>query len=221
MATGGGRLNLPNLLTVLRIAACPGVFFLALSVGTGARLGAFVLFVAASVTDLWDGYLARKHGLVTDLGKLLDPIADKLLIVATFIPLYLISHGQGSDAALPYWGALPIWVLVVIFGRELAITVFRSYAARRGQVIAAGPSGKYKAFIQNLFVGGALLWYPVLSIASARAWDGPVWSTWVEFHGAWIGIMLLVALVLTVYSMLDYLWSYRTLVSAGRKAEHA
>jgi CDP-diacylglycerol--glycerol-3-phosphate 3-phosphatidyltransferase len=217
MAEGGGRLNLPNILTVLRIAACPAVFFLALSGTVGTGLAAFALFVAASVTDLWDGYLARKHGLVTDIGKLLDPIADKLLVVATFIPLYMISHRGDAGAALPYWGALPMWVLVVIFGRELAITVFRSYAARRGHVIAAGQSGKYKAFIQNLFVGGALLWYPVLGMASSRGWEGGFWSLWTGFHGAWIGVMLLVALVLTVYSMFDYLWSYRTLVLRGEE----
>lgn len=219
MSAGGDRLNLPNLLTVLRIAACPAVYFLAMSTGVVSRFVAFALFVFAAVTDLWDGYLARKHGQITDVGKLLDPLADKLLVVATFVPIYVISHRVGPEWPLPWWGALPLWVLIVIFGRELAITVFRSYAVRKGVVISAGRSGKYKAFIQNLFVGGALLWYPLLAVATEQAWNGGAWSIWSWFHGAWIGIMLAVALFLTVYSMVDYLWGHRSVFSLPRAPE--
>ncbi len=209
----GRRLNLPNLITLARIGVCPVLFWLALQPGTGARFGAFVLFIAAALSDLWDGYLARKHGLITDVGKLLDPLADKLLLVVTFIPFYIISHRPGPANGLPWWGPLPVWVLVVIFGREAAITLFRSYASRRGVVIAAGRSGKYKAFTQNLFVGGLLLWYPLRQLAADRGWIGSgVWRAWMSFHGVWIGLTLLLAVVLTVYSMIDYLWSYRSLV---------
>ncbi|MCA9738716.1 MAG: CDP-diacylglycerol--glycerol-3-phosphate 3-phosphatidyltransferase [Gemmatimonadota bacterium] len=210
----GDRWNLPNLITVVRIATCPVIYWLALAPGVTERLLAFVLFLAASASDLWDGYLARKHGLITNMGKLLDPVADKLLLVATFIPVYLISH-RGPASELPWWGALPLWVLAVIFGRELAITVFRSWAARRGEVIPAGRSGKYKAFIQNLFLGGALLWYPLLGMAQRRGWGGSFWQGWQVFHGAWIGLMLAAALILTVYSMVDYLWGYRRLLSGS------
>lgn len=210
MADAPSRLNLPNVITVLRIVACPAIYGLALAGGITNGLLAFVLFLAASLSDLWDGYLARKHGLITDVGKLLDPLADKLLLVSTFVPFYIISH-RGPEWELPWWGALPMWVLVVVFGRELFMTLFRSYAARRGVVIAAGQSGKYKAFIQNLFSGGALLWYPVIALGAARLWDGPVWEAWKIFHGAWIGIMLAVALVLTVSSLIDYLRGYWTL----------
>ncbi|MEZ4414158.1 MAG: CDP-diacylglycerol--glycerol-3-phosphate 3-phosphatidyltransferase [Gemmatimonadota bacterium] len=208
----GGRWNLPNLITVLRILACPVIFWLALSTEITNGFLAFALFLAASASDLFDGYLARKHGLITNMGKLLDPIADKLLLASTFVPFYLVSH-RGVAWELPWWGALPLWVLAVIFGRELAITLFRSWAARRGEVIAAGPSGKYKAFVQNLFSGGVLLWYPLRRLAEDRAWAGSAWSVWRGFHGAWIGIMLVAALVLTVYSMADYLWGYRRLLS--------
>ena len=210
MAEAPSRLNLPNVITVLRIVACPAIYVLALAGGITNGLLAFALFVAASLSDLWDGYLARKHGLITDVGKLLDPLADKLLVVSTFIPFYIISH-RGPEWELPWWGALPLWVLVVVFGRELFMTVFRSYAARRGVVIAAGQSGKYKAFIQNLFSGGALLWYPVMALGADRLWAGPVWGAWKVFHGAWIGIMLAVALVLTISSLIDYLRGYWTL----------
>ena len=160
------RLNLPNLISIARIAATPAVFFLALSPDPRRGYWAFVIFLAAALSDLWDGYLARKYGWITDLGKLLDPLADKLLLVSTFIPFYIISH-RGPEWELPYWGALPMWVLIVVFGRELFITLFRSWASRRDVVIAAGKSGKYKAFIQNLFSGGALLWFPL--VATARS----------------------------------------------------
>lgn len=205
----GRRLNLPNIITVARIAACPAVFFLALAPSSGARLWAFVAFVAAAVSDLWDGYLARKHGWVTDAGKLLDPIADKLLLVSTFVPFYMLSHRPGTGGAIPWWGELPVWVLVVVFGRELGVTLFRSWAARRGAVISAGKSGKWKAFTQNLFSGSLLLWYPLWMEAASRGWEGSApWSAWSAFHRAFVGLSLAVAVYLTVHSMLDYLWGY-------------
>jgi len=204
--------TLPNVITLVRIAACPVIFWLAISEGTSARVWAFGLFVAAALSDVWDGYLARRYDLVTDIGKLLDPVADKLLLVATIVPIYIISHRGGVLDPLPWWGPLPLWVVVVIFGRELFITIFRSYAVGKGVVIAAGRSGKLKALFQSLFVGSALLWYALVVLAQGRAWEGPVWSFWQAFHGAWVGITLGVAIVLTVYSMLDYLWSYRTVV---------
>jgi len=208
----GSRFTLPNLITVARIVACPVIFFLAIAPGASARFWAFVLFVVAGLSDIWDGYLARRYGLITDMGKLLDPVADKLLLVATFIPFYIVSH-RGSDPDLiPWWGAMPLWVMVVIFGREIFITGFRSYAARRGVVIAAGKSGKRKALFQALFVGALLLWYPLLQVAEARGWAGPFWDFWARFHGAFVGVTLGVAIVLTVYSMVDYVWSYRSVV---------
>ena len=207
-----GRLNSPNLITIGRIIACPVVFSFALSPSVTFRLASFVLFLAAAFSDLWDGYLARKHGLVTDLGKLLDPLADKLLMAATFIPFYMLSHGDGPVGTLPWWGPLPLWVILVIFGREMAITVFRAWAAKRGVVIAAGRLGKWKALSQNLFSGGVLLWYPLLMLSLERGWNGGFWDFWKGLHGAWIGITLAVAILLTVYSMVDYFWSYRTLV---------
>jgi CDP-diacylglycerol---glycerol-3-phosphate 3-phosphatidyltransferase len=207
------RSTLPNVITVARIAVCPVLFLLAISPGVGARIGAFALFIAAGLSDVWDGYLARRYGWITDVGKLLDPIADKLLLAATFIPFYVVSHGSDPVGRIPWWGALPVWVVVVIFGRELLITLFRSYAAKRGIVIAAGKVGKRKALLQNLFSGGLLAWYPIVMIARDRGW-GPLtaWHVWRAFHGVWVGLTLALAIVLTVYSMLDYLWRYRSVV---------
>lgn len=164
-----GSRNLPNVITVGRIVACPAIFFLALSPSVGARFAAFVLFVGAGLSDLWDGYLARKHGWITDVGKLLDPLADKLLLVSTFIPFYIISNRPGELGLIPLVGMvpLPMWVLIVILGREVLVTLFRMWAVRQDVVIAAGTSGKYKAFLQNLFSGGLLLWYPLQEFATA------------------------------------------------------
>jgi len=209
----GRRLTLPNVITIARIAICPVIFFLALAPSVDSRIWAFVLFVAAGLSDLWDGYLARRYGWITDLGKLLDPIADKLLLVATLVPFYMLSHGTDPLGLVPWWGALPAWVLVVIFGRELLITVFRSYAMRRGIVIPAGAAGKRKALTQSFFSGGLLAWYPLAMMAQNRGWERlTAWRLWSGFHGAWVGITLGLAIILTVYSMLDYLWRYRSVV---------
>jgi CDP-diacylglycerol--glycerol-3-phosphate 3-phosphatidyltransferase len=211
-----GRLTPPNLITIGRILACPAVFGLILLPSVTARLISFLLFLAAALSDLWDGYLARKHGLVTDLGKLLDPLADKLLLAATVIPIFILSNGPGEIGPLPWWGALPLWVVLLVFGRELAITRFRAWAASKGVVISAGKSGKWKALSQNLFSGGVLLWYPLRMLSLDRDWHGSLWGFWRGLHGAWIGITLSVAVLLTVYSMADYFWSYRSLVGVKR-----
>ena len=207
-----GSRNLPNVITVGRIVACPAIFVLALSPSAGARLVAFVLFVVAGLSDLWDGYLARKHGWITDVGKLLDPLADKLLLVSTFIPFYIISHREGELGLIPWWGMLPMWVLIVILGRELLVTLFRQWAVRQDVVIAAGTSGKYKTLLQNLFSGGLLLWYPLQEFANAWGLANLPYRTFAQVHSAWIGVTLALALILTIYSMVDYLWTYRALL---------
>lgn len=206
---------LPNIITVARVIMAPAVFFLALSDGVLPRVLAFVLFVAAAFSDLWDGHLARKHGWISNFGKLMDPLADKLLLVATFVPFFIISH-RGPAGELPYWGALPVWVMVVILGRELIVTVVRQIAASRGRVLAAGPSGKYKAVVQNLFAGSTLLWYALQAWAASEGWTGTFWRLWQELlHGPVIALSLLVALVLTVYSMILYFRSWFRPAEAG------
>ncbi|MSR22620.1 MAG: CDP-diacylglycerol--glycerol-3-phosphate 3-phosphatidyltransferase [Gemmatimonadetes bacterium] len=213
------RLNLPNIITVARILACPVLFVLVLSPRISILLLAFGLFLAAALTDLWDGYLARRHGWITDTGKLLDPIADKLLLVATFVPFYLVSQRPDPAVAIPWWGSLPLWVVIVIFGRELAVTLFRSWAARRGRVLSAGPSGKIKAFTQNVFAGSLILWYALVRLAAERRWAGSeVWRLWSGFHRAITGLTLAVALFLTVYSMAGYYWESRSLLHGGSQA---
>lgn len=211
-------MNLPNGITVARIAATPILFALILDSGFNPLLIAFILFVAAAVSDLWDGYLARRRGQITDFGKLADPIADKLLVVATFVPFYMISHRPGAElepAIVPGWGTLPLWVVIVVLGRELLVTVFRQIARHRGVVIAAGKEGKYKALVQNLFIGSLILWLALRYRAIAAGWDTPFWSFWKAFHGSFVAVSLAIAVLLTAYSMAVYLWRYRPLFSGS------
>ncbi|MDE0897919.1 MAG: CDP-diacylglycerol--glycerol-3-phosphate 3-phosphatidyltransferase [Longimicrobiales bacterium] len=206
------RMNVPNVITLARIASCPLLAWLVMSENLQLRFFGFGLFVVAALSDVYDGYLARRYDMITDMGKLLDPFADKLLLAVTLVPIYLISHRVGPLDEAPVWGQLPMWILLVIFGREIFITIFRGYAAKQGVVIAAGVAGKRKALFQMLFIGGALLWYPLAQVASDRAWVGAAWRFGSEGLEWFVAITLGVAIVLTVYSLLDYLWSYRTLV---------
>jgi hypothetical protein len=125
-------MNLPNALTVGRIVATPLIATLPLANSWGLRLTAFILFLAAAISDYIDGYLARSRKQETDLGRLLDPLADKLLLVATFIPMYLLAQHLPFVTPLGMVG-LPLWVVLVVLGRELLMTQPPGRgAARRG-----------------------------------------------------------------------------------------
>lgn len=126
-------MNLPNALTLIRIFAVP--LLVALLLTKDHMLVASFIFLAASLTDLLDGYLARKRGQVTTLGVLLDPLADKLLISAAFIAL--IPHG-----------IVPAWMVVLIVGREFAVSGLRSIASSQGFTISASDLGKIKMVAQ-------------------------------------------------------------------------
>jgi CDP-diacylglycerol--glycerol-3-phosphate 3-phosphatidyltransferase len=208
------RSTLPNVITVGRIVMAPLVFFLIFRPTFSARLLAFILFLIAAFSDLWDGYLARKYGWISNFGKLLDPIADKLLVVVTFIPFYVLSHRGDDFMRYPFWPyEFPLWVMLVVFGREALVTVLRGIVARRGVVIPAGEAGKRKAVWQNIFIGSAIMWYALHAAARENGWIGLTWNAWRTFHAIFLSVTLLVALAMTVYSMLIYLYHWRSLVS--------
>lgn len=151
-------LNIPNQLTVGRLILC-GVFTLFLSLDLAwSGMAAFAVFVLASLTDWADGYLARKWNLITDLGKLLDPLADKILISAAFI-------GMTAE------GLAPFWIVVTIISREFLITGLRTLAASKGVILAAEKAGKHKTISQMvtallglLYIGlQGLDWLPPIS----------------------------------------------------------
>lgn len=202
---------IPNVITVARIALCPVIFALIFVPTFTARFIAWILFLIAAFSDLIDGHLARKHGWISDFGKLVDPIADKLLLVTTFIPFYILSNRDPTDHSFPVIGTLPLWILLVVFGRELFVTLFRSYAARRGVVIAAGSAGKHKAVWQNIFIGAAIFWYALRSAALANDWQGQSWIWWQRLHAFVLVVSLTVAVFLTIYSMVVYIRSWSKL----------
>lgn len=139
--------NLPNMLTMARIVMIP-VFLYFLDKNT-PRDGAIasLVFTAAALTDMLDGYLARKLGLVSVLGKLLDPLADKLIVMASLV--WCVPMGRISA-----------WVVVVLLARELSVTGLRSVAASEGVVIAAGQEGKTKTALQMIGIIALVLGYP-------------------------------------------------------------
>jgi CDP-diacylglycerol--glycerol-3-phosphate 3-phosphatidyltransferase len=210
--------NLPNAITLGRIVLALGVAPMLMTDHSGWRIGAFVVFLAAAFSDLWDGHLARSRNLVSDFGKLMDPLADKLLLGLTFVPFYVLNHYTERETPFPWLGwTFPLWIVLIIFGREAFITVFRGFAARRNVILAAGKAGKLKAVFQNIFIGAAILWYALQSAARERNWSGGTWEAWKWFHAAFTAVTLAIAVLLTVYSLYVYLRDFRTL-STGRNA---
>lgn len=177
--TRSANWNLPNAITVVRIVMAP-VFFWLLLADAGAdgpmRWWAAVIFIVAISTDWVDGWLARRRGLVTDLGKILDPIADKLLT-------------SGALVCLSILGELWWWVTIVVVVREVGITVWRFVELGRGTVVPASSGGKLKTLTQAVAI--SLFLTPLWTIVG----DWIFWVNW-AFMAA--------ALVLTVWSGLQY-----------------
>src|SRR5205809_1122175 len=153
--------TLPNILTLARICLTPVLALLPFIQGYWPKVIAFLIFIAASASDVVDGYLARRHNQVSELGQLLDPIADKLLLFATLIPIFWLTRHPTIlvDYRIPWWGSFPVWVALLLVGRELLMTGFRFFAKRRGVVIPAMGAGKLKAVVQNVFIGATLFWF--------------------------------------------------------------
>lgn len=150
-------MNLPNKLTILRVIMIPFFVYFLLFEGGGNytyRMIALALFIIASLTDLLDGKIARKYNLVTNFGKFMDPLADKLLVCSALIGL--IELGQ-----------LPAWMVIIIISREFIISGFRLVASDSGVVIAASYWGKFKTTFQMIAVILLILDMPALSFVSS------------------------------------------------------
>ena len=206
--------TLPNIITVVRICFTPIIALLPFIEGYTPKLICFVIFVIAAISDIWDGYLARRRNEVSDLGKLLDPIADKLLLFAMLIPIYWISRQRHDLYDIPIWGSIPLWVCLLLIGRELAMTWFRYWAKRRGVVIPAGNAGKLKTTIQNVFIGAVILWFAFRDARKPLGWENSRYADyWNQFHGGFVAVTLAVAALLTVYSFVQYIYRNRALFS--------
>lgn len=170
-------INLPNLLTFLRILLIPVLVLLLFDPGPTASLAAAFTFFLACWSDFLDGYLARRQG-ITALGKLLDPLADKLIVTAALIMLVAMAREP----------RVPAWMVVVIVGRELAVTGLRAIAVSEGIVLAAEELGKYKMIFQVFAVHGLLLHYPFAGV---------------DFHSAGM-YFLWIAMLMGVWSAFEY-----------------
>lgn len=170
--------HLPNLITFLRIGLVPVMVWFLYDTGRSGALVAALTFHVACWSDFLDGYLARRWNIHTTLGKLLDPIADKLIVAAALIMLISMDREP----------ALPAWMVIVIIGRELAVTGLRAVALGQGLVVAADELGKYKTIFQMLALQGLLLHYDFFGI---------------DFHYAGMYFLWL-ALVIGLWSGIEY-----------------
>lgn len=170
-------MNLPNKLTVFRVLMIP-LFLVCFEIDfPGHALAALICFAAASISDFVDGYIARRDHLITDFGKFMDPLADKLLTAAAFVCLTSI-------------GYIPAWIVVIILAREFAITGLRTLAVQNGIVMAAGIWGKAKTVSQMIAIIALLLYF----IPECR-------FVYLWYFGQ---IMVYVAGALTLWSGIDY-----------------
>jgi CDP-diacylglycerol--glycerol-3-phosphate 3-phosphatidyltransferase len=231
-------MNLPNSLTVGRIAISPLVALLPFAESWALRFAAFALFILVAVTDYWDGKLARSRNLVTRLGTLLDPLADKLLLLATLVPMFLLAgnggdasltsphttplvngvlgpmlRGASGEAAFPFltpWApvGLPWWILAIVVGRELLMTLFRQAAARRGVVIGAIGPAKVKTGFQWTWVGIAFFWFGAATLAAEYRWTSGMWRLFAYFNGIAGVVTMMTAVALTLWSMWLYVRRY-------------
>ncbi|MFC1828935.1 CDP-diacylglycerol--glycerol-3-phosphate 3-phosphatidyltransferase [Thermodesulfobacteriota bacterium] len=173
----------PNSLTLFRIAAVPIIIILLLYPNRLCSFAAAMIFSVAAITDFLDGFFARQQGLVSNLGKVMDPVADKLLVSTAFI--MLVSLG---------WA--PAWMICIIIGRELAVTGLRNIIAEKGKDVSASRLGKYKTGFQIATIIPLMIHFPFLGID-------------VQAMGA---LFLWVALVLTIWSGVDYFIRFRNLL---------
>ena len=171
--------NLPNILTVFRIVLIPVLVILLTNPDPTASVLATLTFFLACLSDFFDGYLARRWGISTTFGKLLDPLADKLIVAAALIML----SGMDRDPTVP------AWMTAVIIGREIAVTGLRAVALGQGVVIAAEELGKYKMIFQMFAIHGLLLHYDFLGVdwhvgGMYFLWISLVMSLWsgIDYH---------------------------------------
>src|SRR5206468_2512834 len=210
------RWTLPNILTLARICLTPVIALLPFIEGYWPKVIAFLIFLAAGASDVVDGYLARRRNQVSELGQLLDPVADKLLLFATLIPIFWLTRHPTILYGIPWWGSLPVWVALLLVGREVLITAFRFFAKRRGVVIPAVGAGKAKALVQNIFIGATIAWFAWKDALAERRFAGAFRNFWNQFHGIFVSVTLAGAIVLTVYSLGVYLYRYRALCKVGK-----
>lgn len=188
---------LPNRLTLSRFVLAVLFAFLTCQNGLLPKIMAALVFLIASLTDFYDGYYAKKHSLISNFGKLMDPIADKFLILAAFF-IFMHMH------------LIAVWMFVVIFLREAVITGMRLLAVRRGTVLAAETCGKCKTVLQIIAVHFILLFLIFKETALPHHWAVRVVHGW-QYA---IYVLMVLAVLLTLGSGIFYLWNNRRMIHA-------
>ena len=188
--------NLPNMLTMGRIALIPPVMLLMLENTPRSAFWAAILFSAAAITDYLDGFLARRMGLVSLLGKLLDPLADKLIVMATLVIAAQLGH-------------IPGWFVVLLLARELGITGLRSIAGQEGLTIEVVQSGKFKTALQLCGLIGVLIHYPYMI-------DFGFVQTLVDFNALGFALLAL-SMVFSLVSAFTYFARFMLAIDSKKK----
>lgn len=185
-------MNLPNRLTLLRIALSFFLILFLLTPGWVPKLMALVTFGLACLTDLWDGRLARRRGWVTDFGILMDPIADKILVLSAFLAFVQLR-------------VVPAWMVVLIAAREFLVTGLRLFALGKGKVLPAEAAGKHKTVSQMVAISLTLIFLTVQAATPVST----RWDAWIHV-GIWC--LMLVTVSLTLTSGISFLWRHRKLI---------
>lgn len=190
-------MNMPNRITLLRIALTFVFMFFLFCQGLWAKVLSLLIFTFAALSDLYDGWLANKRNMVTDFGKLMDPIADKILVLAAF-------------AAFVQMQLIEAWMFVIIISREILITSLRLFALNKGRVLAATKVGKHKTASQMVVIF-AILVFIVLKEVMLRffTWN-PYWE---RLFRSGIYILMVLTVGLTLYSGVSYLWENRKVIA--------
>lgn len=183
-------MNLPNKLTIIRIALVGVFMFFLFSKGVVMKSLALATFLAASLTDFLDGYIAKKMNMVTDFGKLMDPIADKILVLSAFL-------------AFVEMKLVPAWMVVIIIFREVSVTGLRIIALTKGRVVAADDGGKNK-MVSQVFSIIAILLFIILRETEMKVFNFWNDSTELTFKDA-IFVLMLITTALTLISGISYL----------------
>ena len=195
-------MNMPNKLTLLRVLLAPVFMFFFLFDNFYMRLVALILFTVASLTDMADGYYARKYGIITGFGKFMDPLADKILVSSALI----------SFTALHYVSPIPV---MLIIGREFSITGLRLLAAYRGVVISPSWWAKVKTFLQMSTVGIVIAYVTLMT--TLNHFDSPARS-WFEFdYHFYLNLLLWITAVITVWTGIDYIVKYYYMIKSVLK----
>src|SRR3990167_6713861 len=185
-------MSLPNRLSIVRIILTFVFFFFTFQTGVIPKIIALAVFLLASLTDFFDGYYAKKYNLISDFGKLMDPIADKFLILTAFF-IFMVMH------------LIPGWMFILILVREAGVTLIRLRALRRGKVLAAEQAGKIKTVLQIVAISVILIFMVFAEMNLSGDWSARLG----QFHQWAVDPLMFVVVAVTLFSGVSFLWNNR------------